>query len=183
MCDNVKHLHVVSEECERCVHAAVTQLCTDARMPPSRITSAPPTNINRKPWKSSAHAHWKRRIPRDQCFHLPSQDLTLYPDRRYLALIIITTLAANRKNNRDREQHCPNYTIDGPGQTLSLVGSGRVWSCRFYKFHCTDQTRPDPTRPDKVRGLVGNPLRPNALCRRPWSSPPIVEFGHISVQL
>ena len=31
-------------------------------------------------------------------------------------------------------------TLDGPGQTLSLVGSGRV----VGKFHYTDPTRPDP---------------------------------------
>jgi len=38
------------------------------------------------------------------------------------------------------EQALAKITPHGPGQTLSLVGSGRVVS----KFHYTNPTRPDP---------------------------------------
>ena len=46
--------------------------------------------------------------------------------------------------------------LDGPGQTLSLVGSGRVVS----KFHTTR------TRPDQNHGPLGSPTSPRTLSGR-----------------
>jgi len=92
-----------------------------------------------------------------------------------------------------------------PGRRRGHVWSGRVRVVEFTKDttrpnqrqglvgpvpNSTTRTRagPDPTRPDKIRELVGNPRRPNRLCRRPGS--PInsgrvrlVEFGHNSIDL
>jgi len=48
-------------------------------------------------------------------------------------------------------------TLDGPGQILSLVGSGRVVS----KFHYAD-----PTRPDQTHGPLGSPTIPQTLSGR-----------------
>jgi len=50
-----------------------------------------------------------------------------------------------------------HITLDGLGQTLSLVGFGRVVS----KFHYTD-----PTRPDQTHGPRGSPTSPRTLSGR-----------------
>ena len=49
-----------------------------------------------------------------------------------------------------------------PDQRQSLVGTVPNSTTRT-------RTRPDPTRLDKIRGLVGDPSGPNGLCLRPGS--------------
>ena len=72
--------------------------------------------------------------------------------------------------------HIPFARVVEFGTVQSDFVASRVWSCRFSKFHCTDPrtlsaARPDQTdvhveieqtslRPDKVRGLVGDPSGP-----------------------
>jgi len=56
----------------------------------------------------------------------------------------------------DPEQNYVQIPLDAPGQTLSLVGSGRL----VPKFHYTR------TRPDQTHGPLGSPTSPRTLSGR-----------------
>jgi len=75
----------------------------------------------------------------------------------------------------------------GPGQTLSLVGSDRVVS----KFHCTNRTRPDPTKhvracdqvSDKVWSVSNSTTRTHGLCLRPDPTRPDPRTKSVHIEI